>query len=101
MAELEPREVFVTGERVVFPVGCAAPVTRGSVDVCLSTARSGPPVHATLHRALVVVDGAIPELSLFTRDVLAMFPRGGRVWLVVRYGATVIATGEVRLVRAA
>jgi hypothetical protein len=47
---------------------------------------------------LLVTDGTIPALSLFTKDVRATFPRGARVWLVVRYGGQLLASGEVRVV---
>jgi hypothetical protein len=95
---MDSREVLLTGDRLTLTVDCPAPVTRGSVDVCLSTTRGGPPVHPTLARALLVTDGTIPALSLFTKDVRATFPRGARVWLVVRYGGQLLASGEVRVV---
>ena len=98
MTTLDSREVLITGDRLTLAVDYPAPITRGSVDVCLSTARGGPAVHPTLARTLVVTDGTIPPLSLFARDVRAMFPRGGRVWLVVRYAGQVLASGEVRVV---
>jgi hypothetical protein len=95
---MDSREILLTGDRLTLTVDCPAPITRGSVDVCLSTARGGPAVHPTLARTLVVTDGTIPPLSLFARDVRALFPRGGRVWLVVRYAGQVLASGEVRVV---
>lgn len=95
---MDSREVLLTGDRLTLTVECPSPVTRGSVDVCLSTARGGPPVHPTLARTLPVSDGVIPPLSVFAKDVRALFPRGGRVWLVVRYGGQLIATGEIRIV---
>ncbi|MCO4101075.1 MAG: hypothetical protein HEQ38_20500 [Gemmatimonas sp.] len=95
---MDGREVLLTGDRLTLTVDCPAPITRGSVDVCLSTARGGPPVHPTLARTLLVTDGTIPPVTLFTKDVRAMFPRGGRVWLVVRYGGQLLASGEVRVV---
>ena len=97
MSDLETIEVVLTGERVVFHVPMPAPVTRGSVDVCLSTARGGPALHSNLNRALAVTDGKIPPLSLFTADVRAMWPRGGRCWLVVRYAGQLMGTGAVQL----
>ncbi len=98
MRTIDSREVILAGDRLTLTVDCPAPITRGSVDVCLSTARGGPSVHPTLARTLVVTDGTIPPLSLFARDVRALFPRGGRVWLVVRYAGQVLASGEVRVV---
>ena len=95
---MDSREVLLIGERLELPITCALPITRGSVDVCLSAARGGPPAHPTLARTLPVADGRAPALSLFARDVRALFPRGARVWLVVRYGAQVLATGDVRVV---
>lgn len=94
---MDSREVLLTGDRLTLTVDCPSPVTRGSVDVCLSTARGGPPVHPTLARTLLVTDGTIPPLSLFTKDVRAMFPKGARVWLVVRYGAQMIHTAPLVL----
>ncbi len=92
-------ELLIAGDTVTIPVDCARPVNRGSVTAGLSTARGGPTVHPTLERALVWErDGAIPPLRLFARDVRALFPRGGRVWLVVRYAGQLVATTEVRLV---
>lgn len=95
---MDAREVLLTGDRLELPITCPLPITRGSVDVCLSTARGGPPVHPTLARTLVVQDGQAAPFSVFARDVRALWPRGGRAWLVVRYGAQVLATGEVRVV---
>ena len=97
MADLDTVEVLVSGARLEIAVPCPAPVTRGTVDVCLSTARGGPPAHDTLTRALVVTDGTIPPLPLFAADVRAVWPRGGRGWLVVRYAGQLVATGEVRV----
>lgn len=92
-------ELLVTGETVVIPVDCAPPVNRGSVVAGLSTARGGPTVHPTLERTLVWErGGAVPPLKLFARDLRALFPRGGRVWLTVRYAGQIVATSEVRLV---
>jgi hypothetical protein len=92
---MELPELVVHGERVTIPVPCPVPVQRGTLDVCLSTARGGPPVHSTLARVLVVEGGRVPDLTLFARDVRAMWPRGGRAWLVVRYGGQLVATGAV------
>ena len=97
MTGLDTTEVRVHDERVTIPVPVASPVARGSVDVCLSTARGGPPGHGTLARTLVVADGVVPPLTLFARDIRSVWPRGGRAWLVVRYAGQVLATGEVRL----
>ncbi len=92
-------EILITGDTVTIPVDCARPVNRGSVTAGLSTARGGPTVHPTLERALVWErGGAIPPLRLYARDVRALFPRGGRVWLVVRYAGQLVHTSEVRLV---
>ncbi|MFN9097684.1 MAG: hypothetical protein ACK5X2_02810 [Gemmatimonadaceae bacterium] len=92
-------ELLVTGEAVSIPIDCAPPVNRGSVVVGISTARGGPTVHPTLERTLVWErGGTIPPLRLFARDLRALFPRGGRVWLVVRYAQQLVATSEVRLV---
>ena len=35
---------------------------------------------------------------IVARDLRAVFPRDGRVWLVVRYAGQLVATSEVRLV---
>lgn len=92
-------EILVAGDTVTIPVECPPPVNRGSVTAGLSTARGGPTVHPTLERALVWErDGTIPPLRLYARDVRALFPRGGRVWLAVRYAGQLVATTEVRLV---
>lgn len=91
-------ELLVTGETVSIPIDCAPPVNRGSVTAGLSTARGGPTVHPTLERTLVWErNGSIPPLRLFGRDLRALFPRGGRVWLTVRYAGQLVATSEVRL----
>lgn len=95
---MDARDVLLTGERLTLPITCPLPITRGSIDVYLSTARGGPPVHPTLGRTLKVEHGTAPDLSLFTKDVRAMFPRGARVWLVVRYGGQLLSTGPVTLV---
>lgn len=94
---MDSREVLLTGDRLTLTADCPSPVTRGSVDVCISTARGGPPVHPTLTRTLLVTDGTIPPLSLFTKDVRAMFPKGARVWLVVRYGGQFVYTAPLVL----
>lgn len=92
-------ELLITGETVTIPVDCPPPVNRGSVTAGLSTARGGPTVHPTLERALVWErDGKIPPLRLFARDLRALFPRGGRVWLTVRYAGQLVASHELRLV---
>lgn len=95
---LDAIELLVTGERVTLPVAVPLPVRRGSIDVGISTARGGPWVHPTLHRTLTVDDGTAAPLVLFARDLRALFPRGGRVWLVVRYAGQLLATAPVTLV---
>lgn len=91
-------EVPMTGERVTLAVPVAPPCARGSVRVGLATARTGPAVHPTLERTLVWNRGErIPDLTLFVKDVRALFPRGARVWLVVRYGDQAIAAHPVEL----
>ena len=92
-------EVVLTSDILELPVEVPPPVNRGSVTAGLSTARGGPTVHPTMQRTLVWERGGkIPPLRLFSRDVRALFPRGGRVWLVVRYAGQMIATSEVRVV---
>lgn len=59
--------------------------------------RDGCPVNPTLARTLAVTDGTALPMTVFTKDVRTLFPRGDRLWFVVRYGAHAIATGEVRL----
>lgn len=99
MITLDTVEVLCAGDRLTLPVRLAPPVVRGSVVVGISTARGGPTVHPTLERTLAWDrGGAMPPLTLFARDVRALFPRGGRVWLVVRYAGETLATGEVRVV---
>lgn len=95
---LPPVELLLTADRVTLPVRVAAPVRQGSVTVCLSLARGGVTAHGTLERTVVVSSGEIPDLELFARDIRAVWPRGGRAWLVVRYAGQLWATGEVRLV---
>lgn len=98
MMTLDTRELLLIGDRVEIGVSVPLPVRSGTVDVCLATARTGGPAHPTLDRAMTATDGAVMSLTLFTRDLLAVWPRGGRAWLVVRYGPVVLAAGEVRLV---
>jgi hypothetical protein len=94
-----PVELLLAGERLTIPVIVPAPVQRGSVEVCLAPTRDGTTAAPALARRLVVEGGVIPPLTLFARDVREAWPRGGRAWLVVRYGETVVGAGEVRLVR--
>lgn len=92
-------ELLVTGDTITIPVDCRPPVNRGSVTASLSVGRGGLPAHPTLERTLVWDrGGAIPALTLFARDVRAVWPRGGRTWLVVRYAGQLVHTREVRVV---
>lgn len=92
---LPAREVWPTGRVVAIPVPCEAPVTRGSVDVCLSASPTGGALHPSLERALPVYDGTIPDLALYTHDLRRL---RGPCYLVVRYAGAVIASGALRVV---
>lgn len=99
MTTLPPLELLVTGDRVTIPVPVAPPVLRGSATACLSASRGGPAVAPALERTLVWQRGEpIPPLTLFARDLRAVWPRGGRAWLVVRYAGQLVSTSEVRVV---
>ncbi len=99
MTTLPPTELLLTTDRVTLPIPLPPPVVRGSVTACLSASRGGEAAHPTLERTLVWERGApIPPLSIFTRDVTSVWPRGGRAWLVVRYAGAVVGVGEVRVV---
>lgn len=98
MITLDDTEIVAAGETVTIPVPVSSPVNRGSVDVWLSASRAGPPARGALVRTLVVKDSPLPPFTLFTRDIVAQWPRGARAWLVVSYAGTVIATGVVRVV---
>lgn len=92
-------EILITGDAITIPVACPPPVNRGSVTASLAVGRGSLPAHPTLERTLVWDRGAaIPALTLFARDVRAVWPRGGRAWLVVRYAGQFVHTSELRLV---
>lgn len=96
---LDAREILLHAERVTIPIPIPPPVVRGSVTAGLSLSRGGPPASSALERALVWPRGEpVPPLTLATRDIRAVWPRGGRAWLVVRYAGQLVATGEVRVV---
>jgi len=93
---LDDLEVVLSGERVTIPI--MMPVRRGQVDVWLSRSKGGPPARGALVRTLVV-KGEWPAFTLYSRDLTAEWPKGGRAFLVVSYANTVLATGAVRVVR--
>lgn len=95
---LDTQLVVLEGETVAFALPVTAPSRKCFLDAGIATARGGPFLHASLARTIVVTDGRVPGLALYTRDLRALFPRGGRAWLVIRYGAQLLATGEVQLV---
>lgn len=96
---LPPTDVTCHDAQVTLPIPCPPPVARGSVTACLARERTGLAIMPALERTLVWPRGAtIPPLTLFTRDVKAALPRGGSVWLVVRYGGVVVASGQVQVV---
>ena len=96
MIALDDIELVTTGERVTIPI--MLPVRRGQVDVWLSRSKGGPPARGALVRTLVVRD-AWPAFTLYSRDLTAEWPKGGRAFLVVSYANQVVATGAVRVVR--
>lgn len=96
MITLDELEVVASGERVTVPI--MLPVQRGQVDVWLSRSKGGPPARGALVRTLVVRD-AWPAFTLYSRDLTAEWPKGGRAFLVVAYANQVLATGAVRVVR--
>lgn len=98
MIVLADVEVVCTGKTVTIPVPVVPPVARSSVDAWLSAQRAGPPARGALVRTLVVKDAPLPPFTLFTRDLVAQWPKGARAWLVVSYAGTVMATGVVRVV---
>lgn len=100
MITLDDSEIVCADRTVTIPVPIASPVKRGSVDVWLSAQKGGAPGRGALVRTLVVKDSPLPPFLLFTRDIVAQWPKGGRAWLVVSYAGTVIATGAVRIIRA-
>jgi hypothetical protein len=95
--DLDAITLVLDGERVALPLPITPPVRRGTLDVGLSTARGGPVVHPTLGRVVSVTDGVVGPCSLFAKDIRALFPRGGRLWLVVRYAGQLLGTGAVQL----
>jgi hypothetical protein len=96
---LDAREIFVSGDTVEFPIPVPPPVARGSVTACLAIGRAGTAAHPSLTRTLVWERGQpIPALKLYAKDLRALWPRGGRAWLVVRYAGQLVATGELRVV---
>lgn len=96
MITLDELEVVASGERVTVPI--MLPVQRGQVDVWLSRSKGGPPARGALVRTLVVRD-QWPPFTLYSRDLTAEWPKGGRAFLVVAYANQVLATGAVRVVR--
>lgn len=96
MITLDDIELVATGERVTVPI--MLPVQRGQVDVWLSRSKGGPPARGALVRTLVVRD-QWPPFTLYSRDLTAEWPKGGRAFLVVAYANQVLATGAVRVVR--
>ncbi|MBY0490653.1 MAG: hypothetical protein K2R93_12495 [Gemmatimonadaceae bacterium] len=96
-AILDTQTLVVEGETVALPLAVDAPLRKCYLDAGISTARGGPFLHGTLMRTLVVADGVVPPLKLYSRDLRALFPRGGRVWLVVRYCGQLVALGELQL----
>lgn len=96
MITLDDIELVATGERVTVPI--MMPVQRGQVDVWLSRSKGGPPARGALVRTLVVRD-QWPPFTLYSRDLTAEWPKGGRAFLVVAYANQVLATGAVRVVR--
>lgn len=99
MTTLPPLELFVRDETVTIPLPITPPVVRGSVMACLARSKTGLAIMPALERTLVWPrDGAVPPLTLFARDLKAALPRGGSVWLVVRYGGVVVASGQVQVI---
>lgn len=96
MIVLDDLEVVAAGERVTLPI--MMPVRRGQVDVWLSRTKGGMPARGALLRTLVVRD-AWPPFTLYSRDLTAEWPKGGRGWLVVSYANQTLATGSVKIVR--
>lgn len=97
MITLEPIELLVAGEVLTVPLPVPCPIRKGSVDVALAMSRGGDAVAPALERSLVVRDGSLPPFNLYARDLRALFPRGAKLWRVVRYAGQVIAVGEIRL----
>lgn len=99
MIVLDDCEVALGLDRVAIPLAIAAPVRRGHIDAWLSASRAGPPARGALVRQLAVRDSVIPPFTVFGRDLVEVWPKGGRAWVVVSYAGTVVATGVVRLSR--
>lgn len=95
---LDTQTLVLDGATITIPLPVVAPGRKCYLDAGIATARGGPFLSAALERTIVVTDGTVPPLTLYTRDVRALFPRGGRCWLVVRYGAQLLATGELQLI---
>jgi hypothetical protein len=93
---LDDLEVVLSGDTVTLPL--MMPVRRGQVDVWLSRTKGGMPARGALVRTIVVRD-AWPPFTLYSRDLTAEWPKGGRAFLVVAYANQVLATGAVKVVR--
>lgn len=96
MITLDDIELVAASERVTIPI--MMPVQRGQVDVWLSRTKGGMPARGALVRTLVVRE-TWPAFTLYSRDLTAEWPKGGRAFLVVSYANQVLATGAVRVVR--
>lgn len=98
MAEFDQQTAILDGDRVTLEVPVRSPVQRGTLDVAIAMHRAGGAVDPTLARVLAVKNGAVPSVDFFVEDLRRLFPRGGRVWLTVRYAGQLLATGAVQLI---
>lgn len=99
MITLAEREVFAVGATCEIPLPLASPIVDGHIDAWLSATPGGAPAADNLARTVRAVGTVLPALSVFTRDVRARWPTGGRAYLVVAYAQTVLATGAVRVIK--
>lgn len=98
MADFDTQTVIVDGDRVTLAVPVTSPVQRGTIDVSIAMHRHGGAVDQTLTRVVVVKDGRISSVDFFSSDLRRLFPRGAKIWLVVRYAGQLLASGPVTVV---
>lgn len=97
-ALLDTQTIALDGDSIQLSLPVPAPTAKCFLEAGLSMARGGAFLNGPLSRTVVVVDSVVPALTLFTRDIKAQLPRGGRVWLVIRYAGQMLATGQLQLI---